>query len=217
MKQFDHQIHNTFKEKLDNIHASEDLIAATLKSMKVEDSAHEDTEKKAGTLSAIDTRFIRNHVKAIEKKQKKIKAKRTALISVGSVAAGLALIAGSVLAVHSIQTNNRKSLPVLSPSITFTDSYQASMARNYSNAFSFEYTFYSQYTNSAVPNLLYDADGNAYKDYDVPQMEKLNGRANEYYNIPSENGSVHLEILDEDSETDLEETTAEETEIIEEI
>lgn len=68
MKQrFDKDIRGALTQNLDNIHASEDLIAKTLERLREEGHISDDKSASNTVLTAIDSNYVANHVKNTNK------------------------------------------------------------------------------------------------------------------------------------------------------
>ncbi len=153
MSQFDNDIRSALLDKLDSVHASEDLIASTLKSISLEENlssgSNATPDKVPGTLSAIDTRFIRNHVKALEKNHRRQNNIKRAAIVLGSIAATLLVLSGGLLATSiatkraAIANSKRANYAY----ITWDSSYNAALYRAYSE---YDYNAYIQFIEDST-------------------------------------------------------------------
>ena len=190
--QFDNQIHDALKEKLDSIHASEDLIALTLKNIKLDDAA--DSSDNKGQLSAIDTRFIRNHIRETERKSIKRQRRKITLISLGSVAAAL-MVFGGVFALTHIPKKSPTNISGISY-VSYSASYYGTL-RGYIENTDYNYAYVEQFTS--LDPISYDSSNAGIKDIDAShKVINPNTQNTDFntYNSPALN--IEVEILDEE-------------------
>lgn len=159
MRQFDRQIRDSFMENLNSVHASEDLIRATLRSISVVDDSSPKGDD-GSQFSAINTRYVREHLKNEEKKLRKQRIVISTLISSLCAAAVLLIVASSIFAVHRNAARKAKDIPFVSY-VTFQEAYYFSRASYYettSNVLITEYSYDTSmfYDDSSAPKDLND-------------------------------------------------------------